>query len=296
MCDDGLDNDLNGQVDCADAACTAACASACAAPTVLADPSSTQGDTASHKDSLKASCSESTSGPDLAYEVTAAKTGVFEAILGGFSNLTLSLRSSCTGAELACTKGKVAKIPVTAGTKLWVIVDGAGASDVGPFGLSVQSRPIACGDKHTDGTEECDDGNKTNGDGCSATCTIEYTETEPNNTVAQASTWSSPYAAAIGTVGDVDVVKVSVTQAGGTLSATVTDFGDNACDQDKIDSYMELWDQNDNAIGSDNDSGDGLCSQLSKTNLAVGTYYLVISAAPGANPATFSYKLNVSLN
>src|SRR6185369_2858606 len=30
-----------------------------------------------------------------------------------------------------------------------------------------------CGDGHTDPSEECDDGNVTDGDGCSAACTIE---------------------------------------------------------------------------------------------------------------------------
>lgn len=295
QCSDNFDNDGDGQTDCADSDCAAACASACAAPTVLADPADTQGTTTGHPDSLNNSCSGSGSGPDVAYEVTAAKSGVFEAVWGGFSPLSISVRSACSGAELGCTKTKSLKVPVTAGTKLWVVLDGVGGGE-GPFGLSVQSRPIVCGDKHTDGTEACDDGNTTSGDGCSSTCAIELKETEPNDTAAQANTWASPFVAAIGSAGDVDVVKVTV-PAGGTLSAVVTDFGDNACEQDKIDSYMELWAPDTvTVLGADDDSGEGKCSAISKTNLAGGTYYVVVSAAPGANPATFSYKLSVSLN
>jgi cysteine-rich repeat protein len=181
--------------------------------------------------------------------------------------------------------------------KLWVIVDGAGATDVGAFGLSVQSRPIVCGDGHTDGTEACDDTNTVSGDGCSSTCTIELKEIEPNDTVAQANTWASPFTATIGSASDVDVVKVTVTKAGGTISASVVDFGDNACELSKIDSYLELLGTDGNTVlSADDNSGDGLCSSLSKTGLAVGTYYLIVSAAPGANPASFAYKLNVTLS
>jgi large repetitive protein len=33
--------------------------------------------------------------------------------------------------------------------------------------------PPCCGDGHVDAGEQCDDGNTTSGDGCSATCTLE---------------------------------------------------------------------------------------------------------------------------
>jgi cysteine-rich repeat protein len=38
--------------------------------------------------------------------------------------------------------------------------------------------PILCGNGNLEGTEECDDGNTTNGDGCSAQCTIEPSSTK----------------------------------------------------------------------------------------------------------------------
>ncbi len=294
ICTDGLDNDKNGLTDCADPACATACTSACATPTVLADPAVTQGNTATHIDSLNSSCSGSPSGPDLAYEFTAKNSGVFEAILGGFSSLTLSLRSACGGSELACTKGNSIKMPVTAGTKLWVVVDGA-SGGAGPFGLSVQSRPIACGDSHKDGTEACDDGNTKSGDGCSSSCTVEIGETEPNGTAAQANAWKDPFVATIASGGDVDVIKVTVTKAGGTISASVQDLGDGACVLNQLDSHLALWDAGESILVADDNSGEGNCSALSKSGLAAGTYYLVVKAAPGANPATFAYKLIVTL-
>lgn len=297
QCNDGLDNDQNGKTDCADPVCTASCASACSKPDVLGDPASVSGSTAGHSDSVKNSCSGAAGGIDVAYEFTAKHSGVFEAVLGGFSTLTLSARSSCTGAELGCTAGKSLKLPITAGTKLWLVVDAASASGGGPFGLSAQSRAIACGDAHTDGTEACDDGNTKSGDGCSASCTVESKETEPNNTAAQANTWAQPWVATIGSASDIDIVKVTVTKAGTTLSAAVGDLGDGACDLDKIDSWLELWGTDgDTVLAADDNDGDGKCSSLSKTGLAPGTYYLVVSAAPGASPATFAYKLGVNLN
>ncbi len=295
ICTDGFDNDGDGDTDCADSECAAACASACAKPTVLADPTATQGTTVNHPDSQKNSCSGTPSGPDLAYEFTATKTGVFEAILGGFTPLTLSVRSgSCAGTELGCSAGKSLKLPVTAGTKLWLVVDGASGAS-GAFGLTAESRPIDCGDGHRDGTEACDDGNKSSGDGCSASCTVEAKGSEPNDTAAQANTWASPWVASIGTASDQDVVKVVLTKTG-SISASVQDFGDQACELDMVDSYIELWASDDTLLAIDNDSGEGKCSSVSKSGLAAGTYYVMVKAAPGANPATFAYKLSVTLN
>ena len=48
------------------------------------------------------------------------------------------------------------------------------ASDGGCRGDVCIDAPVAiCGDGIVDGTEQCDDGNTTSGDGCSATCTLE---------------------------------------------------------------------------------------------------------------------------
>jgi cysteine-rich repeat protein len=43
------------------------------------------------------------------------------------------------------------------------------------FTLQITCTPVVCGDGIVSGTEECEDGNTTNGDGCSSTCRLEST-------------------------------------------------------------------------------------------------------------------------
>ena len=50
--------------------------------------------------------------------------------------------------------------------------DGDGCSATCTIETPAPSTPV-CGDGKKEGTEQCDDGNKANGDGCSATCTTE---------------------------------------------------------------------------------------------------------------------------
>ena len=293
QCNDGFDNDQNGKTDCDDSACTSACGSACSKPDLLSDPATISGATSGHADSAKNSCSKSTGGADVAYELTAKNSGMLEVNVGGFSDLSLSVRSACSGAELGCTTGKSLKLPVAQGTKLWIVVDANSASTGGPFGLSAQSYAIACGDKHIDGSETCDDGNTKAGDGCSANCTLEVKEVEPNDTSAQANAWASPFVGIVSSASDQDAVKVVLSKTG-VISASVRDMGDNACDLGKLDSYIELVDKDGATLLAANDNwGDGKCSSVSKAGLPAGTYYVVVSAASGA---PFPYRLEVTLN
>ena len=61
-------------------------------------------------------------------------------------------------------------------TRVYVVVDANranNADNVGTFGLTLDSRPLFCGDGRRDGSEACDDGNVVSGDGCTPTCTGE---------------------------------------------------------------------------------------------------------------------------
>src|SRR5207247_10529511 len=49
------------------------------------------------------------------------------------------------------------------------------ASALLPIDRSVAADSLTCGNGVVEGTEECDDGNTTSGDGCSATCQLENT-------------------------------------------------------------------------------------------------------------------------
>jgi cysteine-rich repeat protein len=66
-------------------------------------------------------------------------------------------------------------IPVAANEVVYVVVDSRDANELGRFTLDVSVTPSICGDGYfvPGPNEQCDDGNKTNGDGCSATCALE---------------------------------------------------------------------------------------------------------------------------
>jgi len=92
------------------------------------------------------------------------------------------------------------------------VIDESENSTIAKYHLSVEVRPVVCGDNQLATTEQCDDGNLIGGDGCSATCTLDsgVLEIEPNNTSAQAdatlqvSTGNSRYTGAVTPVADLD--------------------------------------------------------------------------------------------
>lgn len=306
-CTDGVDNDGDGLTDCAERDCQAACADPCLAPVALADPDDTSGSTVGHAAALQSSC-VTESGGEIVYAVTAATTGVLDAVVieDGISTFGVSIRTDCASdaSELACsatfTSGaglsKKASIPVTAGQMVFVVVDTEGAGAEGSFAISVQSRPIECGDGIQDAPEACDDGNTGAGDGCDAACTLESTEAEPNDTIATAAPFSEPHYAAIDPEGDVDLVAFDL-QTGGGLIASVTGLGDGACTDGSMDSVVTILDAAGAPITTNDDAGGGsLCSTAAAAGLPAGLYYVKIEAASPVAPAaaTFPYALSIT--
>lgn len=297
-CADGLDNDQDGKPDCDDADCQASCADACSAPPAVADPGTVSGTTAGHASKLDASCSGNPSGGEVVYTFTPKTTGVAEAWLTSNKPLTLSLRSSCVsaGSELACAVERV-KAKATAGQPLFVSIEGHDAADSGAFVLSISSRAVSCGDAHRDEPEACDDGNTASGDGCSASCAVEPSESEPNASSAQASTYSAPYFAEIAPSGDEDWVKLSLaaSQAPASLVADTFDLGDGACSKQELDSELALFAADGSSLlASDDDSGVGGCAHLVASGLGAGTYYLKVSASSQGVTPVFPYRLAVA--
>ncbi len=300
-CYDGKDNDGDGNADCADSDCAASCAaSSCNTPVPLADPSTINGDTTGHASTLESSCATGSGGPEILYEVTAKNAGVFEVALTPKAALTLSVRTTCLSAasELACVIGGRVKVPSTAGQKFFVLVDGNDAATAGSFTISAESRAIACGDAHRDGTEECDDGGKTPGDGCSATCKLESDETEPDATSAQASTYVVDYAAAIMPAGDVDVVKFTMPAGKTSMTVDTFDFGDGACSKGELDSFLEiLGTDGSSVLASDDDGGQGACAKATATGLSPGSVYFIrVTASSFGGVTTFPYRLAIQTN
>jgi cysteine-rich repeat protein len=57
--------------------------------------------------------------------------------------------------------------------RVYAVVDASRANNadsVGTFGLTLDVRPLVCGDGRRDGAEACDDGNVVSGDGCTPSC------------------------------------------------------------------------------------------------------------------------------
>jgi cysteine-rich repeat protein len=295
-CVDGRDNDGDRTVDCGDDDCTASCADSCASPAVLSDPADVQGDTTGHASIGEPTCVLGPGSPEVAYAFTATNTGVLDVRLSGSALLALSVSADCnvSSRELGCSLDGRLKTSIRAGDTVYLMVDGLGAGDAGRYGLSVSSRAIVCGDGHRDEAETCDDRNTVSNDGCSATCTLESSEAEPNDTVAKATPYVSPFFGEISVASDVDIVVFTLTEPALGMTATVSDFGDSACVLGDMDSFLEILDSTENVIKSDDDSGDGLCSLATTGALTPGTYTLRVTAATSGSVFQFPYVLTVT--
>lgn len=295
-CADGRDNDDDGTVDCGDADCAAACASVCSAPEVLVELESHLGSNAGRSASLALSCASEPSGAAVAYQLTAAQAGMLEVTLQTAALLNVSIRSDCSrlASESACGLGN-ASARVEANESVFIIVQGLEAGDVGEFTLHASTRAAdVCGDGVRDGAERCDDGNLLGDDGCGRDCQLESSELEPNAVAADASVYTSPFFGEIYPAEDVDIIHVEVAADDTTLTANVLNLGDGACANEQMDSVIELLSSTEASIARDDDGGDGYCSRLVVTDLAAGSYYLVVRAAAETEPPTFPYRLAIS--
>jgi cysteine-rich repeat protein len=299
-CTDGVDNDGDHLIDCADPDCTAKCADPCANVIALSDPGNASGFTAGHATLGLPSCGRTggKAAPAVAYSFTAAQSGVLDIGLTSSAPLVISVRTSCSNAssETFCSFLPQSSVSIQKGNTVYVLVTGPDANETGAYTLSLGSRVPKCGDGIRDSGEECDDGNPNPGDGCSATCTIESDETEPNDTVAQANSYVDQFHAQIKPSGDVDVVKVTLPSSGSALTADTFDYGDGACYKQLLDSAIDIiGTDGTTVIASDDDSGSGLCAHAVASGLAAGTYYVRVKASPFADTPTFPYVLNVAV-
>lgn len=301
-CEDSVDNDGDGQTDCADADCASACTDSCAAPVVVADPAEVTGDTSDHAALVDPTClSINGSGPEVIYKVTAAQSGMLDVRLESTATLGVSVRPSCASVagELGCNgipspDGAVKlSAPISQGHSMLVAVDGFGKADKGAYALTIKSRKVACGDAIKDPAEGCDDGNTTSGDGCSAACALEASETEQNGTAMTADAYSAPWFAAIQPAGDVDVVSAVVVAAPSSLAVSTFDLGDGACAAAAMDTFVDIIAPDGTTVlASDDDSGEGLCARASALGLAAGTYFIRVKAVEPA--AVFPYALAIA--
>jgi len=143
-----------------------------------------EGDTTGAADDAKGkpgACAAGGGGADHVYHLQPTGTGQLAISVQGIDafNPTVYLRSACAdeNAQAACAPplgaGKLVQLrePVAVGQDYYLVVDGASGS-AGKYKLTMKLTTGAiCGDGKVDTNEACDDGNKTEGDGCSNSCT-----------------------------------------------------------------------------------------------------------------------------
>lgn len=143
-----------------------------------------QGDTIAATQRLTPSCTPGgDTAPDRQYAWTAPAAGYYRFTTEGSSYDTiLSLQASCDGMELACnddapdTPGTWSRLSIQldAGQTVIVNVDGYNGG-TGNFEVNVLEGGCGDGTVQID-HETCDDGNTSNGDGCSDACRVEQIE------------------------------------------------------------------------------------------------------------------------
>jgi len=312
-CGNGIDDDENGAVDCADDACfdTAACPRC--------------GD-------LRVNGQEECDGPDLGQASCASR---------GFASGQLACTSSCTFDESLCTRPEACtnaldddrdglvdcddpdcesefSCPVCGNgvVQLGEECDGPPSSSCVTLGFDTGSiscdascrldltecRDFACGDGVAEGLERCDDGNEQTGDGCTPACELEGDVCAAPATLAwdpaqEAWTWSADltryffdYPSACGYSGySSDVVVSFAPPANGRYYATV----DGAFD-------AVLW-----ASGHPCASGSLVCAddgaagegETIELDLAAGetTFFFVAETAGSSNAGPFVLRVGEAI-
>ncbi len=173
---------------------------------------------------------------------------------------------------------------------------GGSGGDIGGMGGNGGMPPEPfCGDAVINPGEECDDGNQDIGDGCRPDCTVESNEIEPNNTFPEANPYvTTPFYLAKVASGDVDFIAFPVSMPNTSVTVRTYDVGDGACAKNELDSYVEiLAGDGTTVLASDDDAGEGLCSKAIVGSLAVGNYFVRVSAAPKAGTPSFIYQLKI---
>jgi cysteine-rich repeat protein len=167
--------------------------------------------------------------------------------------------------------------------------------------LKIKVLPPGCGDFLRVDPEQCDDGNTTSGDGCSATCMAESPwEIETNDTLATGTPlWSgtNKFYASVAPAGDIDYFSF-VLPAGKKPLLETHNIGTNAaCD---YDTEITLYNAAGTMIVTDDDDGTNSCSLINSlldpavNNLPAGTYYVRVNEYM-SDSVIPSYQLDVVL-
>jgi len=168
-------------------------------------------------------------------------------------------------------------------------VTGSRGLAAGRYGIRVRATPSAvpvyflhlsviapgCGNTILEGTEQCEDGNTTSGDGCSATCGFEAVAT-----VNLSAATTTTITGAITPEFNRDAIRVTVTGTTSFIRAeTFVDAATRVCPA--ITTRLRLFDDTGAEIGTDATDGVNSCSLISPQTdtfaaLVPGNYWLVV--------------------
>jgi cysteine-rich repeat protein len=181
------------------------------------------------------------------------------------------------------------------------------------YQLAVKLVAVGCGNAIAEMGEQCDDGNTTAGDGCSATCQLEGTPVmavEPNNDAMHATPSGATKGKLVVLRGALPAVDAFdfwsfVVPTGQTVTVnaiTHTTLTDPYSCAQGTDTVLTLLDAAGNILDANDDisTGSNLCSlidgagaQTGAANLTAGTYYLKVESYMGMVSPT--YFLNLRL-
>jgi cysteine-rich repeat protein len=268
------------------------------------------GSTVGHTSEIRGSCNSVSTSPDVAYAVTPAASGSLSYRLSALFGVAMVVRDGCPGTnELSCdrTNGGLAtgQINVTAGSTYYFWVDGTGGEGTYALELSLDA---TCGNGQIGGGEACDDGNTTNGDGCSSTCALESgsrTDACPTGTtggidLAGGPVWFTGDTSGFGndlrstcvSMSANDAVYVVTPSVSGTLRATVYTGPVSGASWD-----AQVYIRSDCATMTDlacaNDAGSrGM--ETATTAVTAGTRYFVIVDGVSGSVGPFRLSLEIA--
>jgi hypothetical protein len=173
-CLNGFDDDGDGLIDCLDPDCAGVlqCVDSCAAPaTVTFWPAWEWSSNVGRPDVYAPSCSAAT-GPEKIFQVTPPFSGVLGISVESSKNFSVSVMTTCgdLNTEIGCAASvhmpgfsENLSVTVAANNTYYVMVDGAGATEVGEFTIQmnqITNAESVCNDLYDqdfDGYLDCDD-------------------------------------------------------------------------------------------------------------------------------------------
>ncbi len=154
-CSDGIDNDGDGLVDCADSDCagTTACTPVCMNAMTVMDGSVVNGDTSTSTDHSSGSCQATGGGggKDDVYKITAGARSLLTLNLTNTTaDFGMYVQTTCgdTTSQIKCADmlpagaDETLSVPLEAGVTAFIWVDGYSATEAGPYTLTVSLQPI----------------------------------------------------------------------------------------------------------------------------------------------------------